>query len=817
LADSVLPRHLQERTRLVVERPVNRAGRYLLYWMRTAMRAVENPALDVALVLAQQHNLPLLVYQGLSQRYPYANDRHHLFIMQGARDVAEELRARGINYVLHLERPNASGPYLRQLADNAAWVVTEEMPVDPLRRWTHQLATHITAPVCAVDTACIVPMSVVGQAYDRAFAFRRATHRQYAQRVPQAWEDVPVPDQWRLPELPELPFTPVDLANEDFATLLADCEIDHSIGPVPDTIGGSRAGYARWNAFVQRGLNGYARKRNNPVLDGASRMSAYLHYGMVSPFQLARTCHEVGNAGAEKYLDELLIWREMAYVFCFYRSDHARFSALPAWARETLDQHARDSRPARFSWETLARGETGEALWDAAQKSLLIHGELHNNVRMTWGKALLNWRPDPRDALRTIIDLNHRYALDGRDPASYGGILWCLGQFDRPFPPAQPVLGTVRGRSLASHAERMNVDAYRKHTTRPLYESMPRVAVIGAGLSGLACARTLADHGLTVEVFEKSRGTAGRMATRRAESYQFDHGAQYFTCRSDLFRRYVNAWTEDNMVSAWEGRVRILDSGELRDERARTERYVGVPSMSALGKHLARAVPVRNETQIVQLRRDGERWYLSDAEQAEHGPFDLVVVAVPAPQAAPLLQDASPALASQAAAVRMRACWAVMAAFDARISFDYDGAFVHDSPLAWVMRDSSKPRRPAAADTWVLHASGEWTDANLETSAADVQSQLLDAFWTANRSQPSVPAWATAHRWLYALPTEPHDARHLWDASQQLGACGDWCGGPRVEGAFLSGVSMAGRVLRELQQNRSPAKVFVEQQQQLFE
>lgn len=780
------------------------------------MRATENPALDVALTAAKQYRLPVLVYQGLSERYPYANDRHHLFILQGARDVDRQLRARGVRYVFHLERQGARGPYLRQLADAAAVVITEELPVDPLRRWTHELATRVATPTFCVDTACIVPMLTMKRAYDRAFAFRRATHNQYAARVPQTWQDVPLWSEAEQSTLPELPFTPIDLANAEFATLLSACDIDHSIGPVAETVGGSSAGYARWDAFVRRGLNGYARKRNDPLLDGASRMSAYLHYGMVSPFRLARECHEVANAGAEKYLDELLIWREMAYGFCFYRPDHERFSALPEWARQTLDDHTDDQRPAIHSWETLARGETGEPLWDAAQKSLLIHGELHNNVRMTWGKALLAWRPDARDALRTVIDLNHRYALDGRDPASYGGILWCFGQFDRPFPPPQPVMGTVRGRSVAGHAERLDVAAYGAHTTRPLYQATPRVAVIGAGLAGLACARTLADHGIVVEVFEKSRGLGGRMATRRSEPYQFDHGAQYFTARNDLFRRYVGSWCEDGVVSRWTGRVRILQDGQVQDERSAIARYVAVPGMNALGKHLGRGLSVRRETRIVRLQRDSATWLLTDSERSQYGPFDAVIIAAPAPQAAELLQAAESRIASHASAVTMRACWAVMAVFAKPNAFAYDGAFVQESSLAWVMRDSSKPGRPDQGDAWVLHASGEWTEANLELSAAEVQRQLLDAFWRANGTAPQIPQWATAHRWLYALPTEPYGERHLWDAPLQLGACGDWCGGPRVEGAFLSGTSMAGCLLREFSETRDPAPTTFERQRQLF-
>ena len=210
---------------------------------------------------------------------------------------------------------------------------------------------------------------------------------------------------------------------------------------------------------------------------------------MVSPMRIAREAAAMRGPGAEKYLDELLVWRELAYVFCHYKPNHENVSAIPKWAIETLKQHENDTRPALLDWESLARGQTGDILWDAAQKSLLMQGELHNNVRMTWGKALLKWTPTAADALRRMIDLNHRYALDGSDPASYGGLLWCLGQFDRPHTPASSIFGTVRTRPTEDHVHRLDPDLYLARTTRPWRGVRCKVAVIGAGLSGLVCAR----------------------------------------------------------------------------------------------------------------------------------------------------------------------------------------------------------------------------------------------------------------------------------------------------------------------------------------
>ena len=206
--------------------------------------------------------------------------------------------------------------------------------------------------------------------YKRQFKFRSATNKIYAERLTRAWPELQV--ETKPFDLKQLPFEPVDLQVADLALLVAQCEIDHSIGPVVDSIGGSAAGYRRWNTFKDKQLGRYAKQRNNALLDGVSRMSPYLHYGMVSPFRIAREAAEIDNAGAEKYLDELLIWRELAYTFCFYRDDHDQWSGIPDWAQETLRRHSTDDRSEVYSWEQLARGETKDDFWNAAQKSLLI-------------------------------------------------------------------------------------------------------------------------------------------------------------------------------------------------------------------------------------------------------------------------------------------------------------------------------------------------------------------------------------------------------------------------------------------------------------
>ncbi len=796
LASFELPRQLAERTRLVAGCQEPPQGRLVLYWMRTALRADENPALMAAAHVANQLQLPLLVYQGLSSRYRYASDRHHTFILQGARDVQQQLSQQGISYSCFVELAgNVSAP-LQALADAAAVVVTEDMPTDPARKFLRALVAGLSRrnpkTVLAVDTACVVPMQLVGRAYERAFQFRQATSTMLSDRLTGGWPTLDQPP--RAFEHRGLPFEAVDLQHADIPDLVSKCNIDHAVGPVADTPGGSAAGYERWQRFKARGLSRYAAQRNDATRDGTSRLSAYLHYGMVSPMRIAREAAASNLKGADKYLDELLVWRELAYGFCHYRADHARWSAIPEWARESLLKHQSDQRPRILSWEQLARGATGDRLWDAAQQSLLMHGELHNNVRMTWGKAILQWTRTPQAALEMLIDLNHRYALDGRDPASYGGILWCLGQFDRPFTPEQPIMGIVRPRTTEQHASRMDVDTYRTWALRPRQAPPPRVAVIGGGLAGAGAARTLADHGWPVTVFEKSRGVGGRMATRMTASTTFDHGAQYFTARDPRFQRFTEAWLAQGLVARWSPRVAVYTAEGMHFESGRTPRFVAVPGMPAIAKHLTQELDISVEHRIAVIEADGSQYRLTTDSGQPLGPFDNVVVAVPAPQAAELCRH-FPQLSQQLAQIEMAPCWAMMLELESELQVGWDAAFVNVGCIRWLARNGTKPGRKGGYETLIVHAADDWSLAQLEADPELVASELVSAVQQLTSTRIRVVQPPIVHRWRYALCHHPLDVGCLVDIDRRLVACGDWACGSRVEGAFLSGMAAAGRLL----------------------
>ena len=417
----------------------------------------------------------------------------------------------------------------------------------------------------------------------------------------------------------------------------------------------------------------------------------------------------------------------------------------------------------------------------------------------------------PEAAVSTLIELNNRFALDGGDPASYGGLLWCLGLFDRPLTPETAVFGSVRPRPTLVHAERLDLEAYGRVVNRSATKA--RVAVIGAGMAGIACARILADHNIDVTVFEKSRGTGGRMSTRRGDAGAFDHGAQYFSARDSRFTQAIAQWRSEGKVEEWHARFAEVGCHGAESIEV-PPRYVAIPGMSSLCSHLARGLEVVTEARIEPLRRSGTRWSVEsagpEASRRSHGEFDIVLSTVPAPQAASLIGAAAPALASVATRTSMRAMWSMMWSTRSRVGLPFDhaeilaGAPRVGESLGWVSRISAKPgRAPDGIDRWVVLARPEWSEDRLERAPEDVLP-LVEAEFAALCESLGVllpdRLHGAAHRYRFALAARDGGPGPQFDAELGIGLAGDWLSGTRIEDAYLSGVALAGRVLGELTQ-----------------
>ena len=304
-------------------------------------------------------------------------------------------------------------------------------------------------------------------------------------------------------------------------------------------------------------------------------------------------------------------------------------------------------------------------------------------------------------------------------------------------------------------------------------------AVIGAGMAGLAAARRLSDAGRSVTVFDKSRGLGGRMATRRAGGFRFDHGAQYFTARSPRFVALVENLMAGGLVARW------------------GEDHVGVPGMSAPARVLAPQATIVTDITVSSLTRGTHGWSVSTTEGLVatdgNGAFSGIVVAVPAPQAAPLLISAG-CTWDGAARATYAPCWALMLGFPARTTLSEGRLRPDDSTIAWIARDSSKPGRDVSGDAIVVHATPAWSREHLEATP-EWAAAALQARFRELTGETADPSFSAVHRWRYALVEQPAGETFFWDPSARLGACGDWCIGPRVEAAFDSGDSLAGAII----------------------
>lgn len=321
-----------------------------------------------------------------------------------------------------------------------------------------------------------------------------------------------------------------------------------------------------------------------------------------------------------------------------------------------------------------------------------------------------------------------------------------------------------------------------------------RVAVIGAGIAGLACARRLVASGRSVKIYDKGRGVGGRAATRRIKMGDsdlcFDHGAQYFTARDSAFRALVDRLVAAGAVARYPNSViGITDTARthLPDE----PRFVGTPGMNAIAKALANGLDVETSRHISELIRDANGWTLALSDGLQAGPFESVVIAVPAEQATELLLPVAPSLAQEAQAARTSPCWAAMLVFPSRVEVDFEAARVGgSSALGWAAQMKGNDE---AYSCWVLHAKPDWSRDNIAQSAQWISDELTREFSELARVDAH-PLHAAAHRWRYAQVQHPAGTPFAWDDGLGLGVCGDWRLGPRVELAWQSGDALGGAI-----------------------
>ena len=431
--------------------------------MIAARRLGWNFALDRAVAWAKELGKPLVILEALRAGHRWASDRLHRFVLDGMQDNLQRAEAAGVLYLPYLEMSDGEGRgLLAALAARASVVVTDEFPGFFLPRMVKAAAEQIDVLLEVVDGNGLLPLAAIPKDFTAAAHFRRFVQRElpkHLSSVPRAnpfarWS----PPRARIPREIAARWKRAPERLLAGAIGLEDLPIDHDVPPVAMR-GGSTAASAALRRFLRR-IDAYAELRNHPSADATSRLSPYLHFGHVSAHEIVHAVMKRGmSEGAEAFLDQLVVWRELGYNTAAKLRGYDRFESLPKWAKATLEKHRSDPRPHLYTRAELEEARTHDPLWNAAQRQLRQEGWFHNYLRMLWGKKILEWSKSPKAALATMIELMNRWSLDGRNPNSYSGFFWTLGRYDRPWP-ERPIYGTVRSMSSERTAKKVDVARY---------------------------------------------------------------------------------------------------------------------------------------------------------------------------------------------------------------------------------------------------------------------------------------------------------------------------------------------------------------------
>lgn len=436
--------------------PPRPGGACVVYWMQRAERGLNNHAVDCAVEVANALGLPLLVYFSAIANFPNANLRHYVFLNQGLPDIEADLAERNIAFVVRRPPDNSLEKLLEEVG--AAILIGDENPCREPERWRAVLAKRLRIPFWTVDADVIVPSKLFPKAQYAAYVLRPRLYKelpnylhplknpraQYVWKRPKGFASYPVTgditEGWK--------------------------ELNRTVGPVESFTGGSRAARKRLKFFVDRVLSGYDEQRNQPTVDGTSRMSPYLHFGHIGPLEIALAVEAAVrknprlDKARDSFFNELIVWRELAVNFVKYTPTYDSVECAEPWARQSLAEHASDRREWTYTLEQLERGETHDELWNASQLQMVHFGWMHNYLRMYWAKKILEWSPDPATAFASAVTLNDRYELDGRDPNGYAGIAWAIaGKHDRPWFD-RPIFGKIRYMSGGSTGKKFDSQGY---------------------------------------------------------------------------------------------------------------------------------------------------------------------------------------------------------------------------------------------------------------------------------------------------------------------------------------------------------------------
>ncbi len=439
---------------LVNSNPVARS--YVLYWMQAAKRTNYNHALEYAIDKANELDLPLIAYFGIDENFPGGNLRHFTFMLEGLKEVDKNLKRRGIELVVIKATPPDGAA---KLAENAALTVTDKGYLKINKTWNNRLAQKISCPLHVVETETIIPVEVLSSKEEyAAHTIRKKVYKNIDDYLKPLEPRVLLNNSIRIDSISHI--KKVDLKSYSPASIALELNIDKNIPPVKLYQGGEEHAEEKLNDFLSQKIDYYPDKQNDPSLSITSDLSPYLHFGQISPLYVALKTREKANVDIQHpFLEQLIVRRELAVNFVYWNEYYDSIKSLPNWALETLSKHDNDYREYLYSKDELENSRTHDDYFNAAMSELKHTGKIHNYMRMYWGKKIIEWTKTHLEAYNTLLDLNDRYGLDGRDPNGYTNILWCFGKHDRPFQ-ERKIFGKVRYMSDKALKRNGNPDKY---------------------------------------------------------------------------------------------------------------------------------------------------------------------------------------------------------------------------------------------------------------------------------------------------------------------------------------------------------------------
>ncbi|PKM85693.1 MAG: deoxyribodipyrimidine photolyase [Firmicutes bacterium HGW-Firmicutes-11] len=426
---------------------------FVVYWMQSSQRTEWNHALEYAIDQANFLRKPLIVYFGITDDFPEANERHYAFLLEGLREVKEELKKRKIKLVILHTSPEQGA---MQVSKFAAMVVVDRGYLRIERQWREWFAQKADCPVIQIESNVIVPVELASSKEEYSAATLRRKLRPQLYQWLQPFHE----GECQISSLSSvLPFR--EFAIDDIEKVLSGLTIDRSVKRVAFYTGGTSKAKDRLEEFLAENIYRYDERKNEPGESCSSGLSPYLHFGQISPLYIAQRLADIPEVVAEGFLEELIVRRELGVNYVFYNDKYDSYESIPQWARSTLEKHSRDGREYLYTREELEKGSTHDPYWNAAQMEMVLTGKMHGYMRMYWGKKILEWTGDPAEAFSTSLYLNNKYHLDGRDPNGFAGVAWCFGKHDRPWG-ERAIFGIVRYMNDKGLKRKFDMDKYLK-------------------------------------------------------------------------------------------------------------------------------------------------------------------------------------------------------------------------------------------------------------------------------------------------------------------------------------------------------------------